>query len=179
MLNLIKYIPFVLSLLKRAKVLVNASNSNTTAKQKLVAMPVALVVALLGYFIPELADDTIAFALVAALVGYIAPYVSRFIAYQQADEKENMLLMLVAVRENQAKAWYSFTGTLVDAGEEGIWKQGLTSDGSIYEIGTGKFIDTIKLKGDTQEESNAKMKQFMDAIRNSKTQTEIKYGTDN
>lgn len=176
MLNLIKYLPFALALIKRAKVLVNASNSNTTSKQKLVAMPVALLVALLGYFIPELANDTIAFALVAAIIGWVAPYVSRFVAYRKADEKNNLVLMLVAVRENQAKAWHSFTGTLMDAGEEGNWKQGLTSDGAIYEIGTGKFVDTIKLKGSTLEESNAKMKQFMDAIRKSELQMEIKYG---
>jgi hypothetical protein len=163
MLQFIKYLPLVLTIWKRAQVLLTANQSDTTKSQKMVALPVALAVALLGYFIPQLSENAVALTLVAGIVGLIAPSVSRFVAYKKADVKENLTLMLVSVRK-LGEAWYPFTGTMIDAGEEG-WAQGLTSDGGVYEIVSGKLVDTIKLKGGTQEESEAKMKEFMDAIR--------------
>src|SRR5574343_925692 len=143
--------PVVRSIVKRAGVLSGAGASNSTWKQKIVALPVALVVATLGYFVPELFDDALQAALVGGLVGWLAPYVSRVIAYKSADCAENMLLMPVAVRVERSKAWRPIVGSLLDASEEGF-SEGVMSDGKIYASKTGKHTGNVRPKTSSKED---------------------------
>ena len=167
MLSMIKYLPLALKVFKRARVLAGASGSNTTAKQKMVALPVALAIAGLGYFIPALADDAVAFALVAAAVGYVAPYVSRLIAHKTVD---NTTLMLVAVRMDEVTAWVPYTGTVLDAREEG-YMHGCDSQGDVYALDDGVKAGTMRLKHSTQAESDETMRAFVKKLRQTANET--------
>lgn len=156
--------PVVRAIVKRAGVLSGAANSSSTWKQKIVAVPVALVVAGLGYWMPELFDDALQVTVVAGLVGWLAPYVSRIIAFKEADEAENLLLMPVAVRENRAKAWRPFVGSLLDANAEGFG-EGCMSDGKIYDSKTGKHTGNVRPKTSSVEDGNATWLRYKEGLK--------------
>ena len=143
--------------------MLNAQTSTTTTKQRMIALPVALLVASIGYFVPELRESGVALFLTAFLIGKLAPLVSRFVAYKEMDVLENLTLFLVAVRKDGGKAWRPFVGTILDAGEEG-WGEGVASDGGLYDIQTGALVGSIRLKTSTPEQSREKMREFVQGL---------------
>ena len=164
-MSFVKWIPFLLKIRRRARVLEGATQSKTTKAQALVAFPVALLVAFIGFWVPELAADPVSFALTSAIIGVSAPIVSRLLAFKAADDSLNDFVMLTAVRYDAAKGWRPYTGSVLDAREEGCL-QGLDSFGSIYDVQDGgKPIGTIRLQNCTTEQSNRAMRAFMSNLK--------------
>ncbi len=166
MLSVIKLLPVVLRIYRRAKVIAaTAKNSTTCEYQKMVALPVAVLVASLGYFIPELSESAVAFGLVAAIVGILAPYVSRFVGYKEDSLNRGILLM--AVKNEEDKAWRAFDGYIGNAKNE-KWRYGVDQDGNVYDLLTGEQTGQIRLRGNSQEESNALMREFVAHLKGNK-----------
>ena len=166
MINLLKWMPVMLKVFTRAKVLVSATESRTTKAQVMVAFPVALCVALLGYMIPDLASDAVAFALVSAIIGFVGPLVSRYVAYKDTGPAlNNWNVRVVGVRKDKAAAWKQCNKILLEAYVTDYY-EAYDAEGNVYDVQTGEIIDVIKVKPGTQQDSDERMAAIVDAVKN-------------
>jgi len=165
-MNMIKYIPLILRIFKRARVLAGATQSSTTKAQWEVAFPVAIAVAALGVFIPDLQSDVVAQGLVIAAVALVSPLVARLLLYRENIplSPEVLSTAIVAARKDGADSWHELHGTVLDAQTEG-YDLAVLESGSIIEIDTGAVIGAISRRTNTDEESRAIVKAWVQKIK--------------
>lgn len=139
MIKLLTFLPAIMSIIKRGLNLAGA-NSHTTRAQYGVLVSVGVVVAALGYFMPDLANEAVA----AALVASIAPLVSRAILYRTKPDTTNDGVMLdrVKYKGDSAHFWSPFDDTMLAARNMGF---GIGADvmGNVWDIKTGTMTGEV------------------------------------
>ena len=164
----LKVFALVVALWRRAKVLRGALDSNTTKEQWYVVIPVTLLVALVGFFLPEVADSKIAVGIVSAIIGVVGPLGSRYVGdrVKEPPLAEPVNPFFYKVKRHSDKSWKDFLGTRYDAILAG-YTLGVDDEDNVWDIATCKIIGKHQRRAGTDEQSIGRIKQAVEHLRDS------------
>lgn len=152
---MLKFIPMLLSIFSRAKVLQGAVSSKTTKDQWSAVIAVTVAVAALQAFIPM--DSALAEAVTITGIAIATPLILRLMKFKDKGEsdtkddpwagRKKLTTPLVKVRKYEADSWRDFKGTIADAIATGMVDEGCAEDGVIWDLHepmTSGFIELPK-----------------------------------
>lgn len=162
-MKLLSIIKCILVFIKKVTRLNGIFQSNTTASQYKVALPLSILFAVLSFVIPEYAEPQMA----AAIMTVIAPIIARIALWRDNSHAPVDLPDVMIVKAQRAKetVWRELHGTLLDAREEG-YSLASTDDGTVYDVATGK-PNGVKLRVPNPA-PDGMVKDFVDKLKQNK-----------
>ncbi len=166
-------IPAIFGIFKRGKVLAGAYQSRTTQAQMKYAIPIALVLAAVGYFVPAVADDAAALVLLDLLYPFarrILQYTEKKIPAPEVPLEE----MLVLVRKEHESVWHEYGMCINDARVEG-WKWGVDFSERVIDLDTLTYTGETRPYIDDKERAagNEQVKDFVAAVKKARGDIEV------
>jgi hypothetical protein len=140
---LVKVLPLIMSIFNRTRRLSGALKSKTTTTQWIATLIVCAVIAAVGAFVPALQDDVTAQGAALALIALLGPALSRLIGKIEKKPLQNPDIMLYATMRTDETVWRTFSGTVMDANQEGIYTRGVSHGGTIFDLQTGEIVGTL------------------------------------
>ena len=132
MASILKLIPMIISIIKRTRNLAGAMSSTTTQVQWAATLIVCAIVATIGAFMPQLAQDEIAQGAAVFLIGIVGPMLSRIIGKKDTGSKAGWMRL---VKRAGVEEWEVRDMTLLDAQSE-CYELGVDADNNIWDIKT-------------------------------------------
>lgn len=166
MLSLLKNIPLLVALWRKAENLKGATKSHTTKVQGIVLSILALAVSALGFFLPEFASADVQQAVFLCLVAVVGTIISRIAGYRAKTAIEDQVLEVppatatiwlckVNTLLEGDSSWRPFIGTVLDAKMQG-YLLGVDELGNVWDITDGtKTGDTVRLNEPESDEEIA------------------------
>lgn len=153
----------LLRFIKKVTRLNGILQSETTASQYKIALPLAVLFAILGFIIPEYAEPQ----MVAAIMAVIAPIIARIALWRDNSDAHVDLPDAMIIKAQKAKetVWHELHGTLLDAKQEG-YKFAVSEDGTIYDVDNG-LPTGAKLRMPNPAPQGA-VKAFVDKLKQNK-----------
>lgn len=128
-------IKWLIGFIKKVTRLQGVLQSETTLDQYKVAMPLAVLFAVIGFVIPEYAEPQ----MVAAIASIFAPLIVRVALWRDKQTPAIQLpdIMVIGAQKASETIWHELNGTLMDARAEG-YDLAKDVDGIIYDCHTGE-----------------------------------------
>jgi hypothetical protein len=146
MFKFLSLIPSLFGIIRRGKVLATLAQSKTTKAQYTAILIAGVLLAAVGYFVPQVADNDVAVALIVLIV----PVISRLLLFRQKPNADNDIVMLAKVQQSDdARDWWEPWHDVLRIARELGYERGVDYDGAVWDVTTGERTgETIRIEAD-------------------------------
>lgn len=146
MFKFLSLVPSLFGIIKRGKTLATLAQSKTTKAQYTAILIAGVLLAAVGYFLPQVADNDVA----VALIVLITPVISRLLLFHKKPNTNNDIVMLAKVQQSDdARDWWEPWHDVLRTARELGYERGADYDGAVWDVTTGERTgETIRMPGE-------------------------------